>query len=49
MKQNRKSRIVVLDREDRPVGVISLSDIAQTDQKAAAQMLKEVAAREVRL
>jgi CBS domain-containing protein len=49
MKQNRKSRIVVLDREDRPVGVISLSDIAQTDQKAAAQMLKEVATREVRL
>jgi len=49
MKQNRKSRIVILDRDDRPVGVISLSDVAQTDQKAAAQMLKEVATREVRL
>lgn len=49
MKQNRKSRIVVLDREDHPAGVISLSDIAQTDQRAAAQMLREVATREVRL
>jgi CBS domain-containing protein len=50
MAEKRKSRMMVLDSEDRLVGVISLSDVVEIseDQEAAATM-REVASREARI
>ena len=49
MAQNHKSRIMCLDGDGRLVGVISLSDIAQREQRGrAAETLRQVAEREVR-
>jgi CBS domain-containing protein len=47
MRQHQKSRIVVADDASRPIGVISLADIAQTDRSGAADTLASVSAREV--
>lgn len=49
MALKKKSRLMVLDPDDRLVGVISLSDIVEIsgDQEAAGT-LREVAAREAR-
>jgi CBS domain-containing protein len=47
MSQSRKSRIMCVDADDRLVGVISLSDIAEVeDARGAAQTLRAVASRE---
>lgn len=47
MAQARKSRLVVVDAEGRCQGVISLSDIAQSDYGArAGRVLREVTRRE---
>lgn len=47
MARNRKSRIVVQDETGRPVGVISLSDIARHDQAFAAETMAQVSSREI--
>jgi len=47
MARNRKSRIVVQDATGRPVGVISLSDIALHDRIFAAETMRQVTAREI--
>jgi CBS domain-containing protein len=44
MAQNRKSRVICIDDEDRLAGVISLSDIAKTGD--ASGTLRAIAARE---
>jgi CBS domain-containing protein len=47
MARYRKSRIVCVDDELRPVGVISLSDIAQVDGSArTARLLSAISTRE---
>ena len=47
MARNHKSRIMCLDIEGKPVGVISLSDIAQFESdKRAARTMREIATRE---
>ena len=49
MGRNHKSRIMCVDGEDRLVGVISLSDIAQKENGAkASQTLRKVSEREAR-
>lgn len=47
MARNRKSRVIVQDGEGRPVGVISLSDIARFDRVFAAETLRQVSSREI--
>lgn len=47
MRRHRKSRLVIADEHNRPVGVISLADIAQEDPFSAADTLAAVATREV--
>ncbi|HVE84283.1 MAG TPA: CBS domain-containing protein [Myxococcales bacterium] len=47
MASRKKSRMLVLDADDRLVGVISLSDLAQEGSDGAAT-LREVSSREVR-
>jgi len=50
MGRNHKSRIMCVDGEDRLVGVISLSDIAQKENGAkASQTLRKVSEREARV
>ena len=47
MREHRKSRIMVCDEQGRLQGVISLSDIAETeDEEIAGRTLREVASRE---
>jgi CBS-domain-containing membrane protein len=48
MGQHHKSRIMCIDNGGRLVGVISLSDIAQHEQRTAGQTLREVTTREAR-
>jgi CBS domain containing-hemolysin-like protein len=49
MARGQKSRIIVVDEQGKPVGVISLSDIAKREDGAqAAQTLRKVSDREVR-
>ncbi len=49
MAKNRKSRIMCVDKDNRLVGVISLSDIAQlSDATMASQTLRSVSQREAR-
>lgn len=49
MAKNHKSRIMCIDDDNRLVGVISLSDIAQHERGArAASTLKKVSERETR-
>jgi CBS domain-containing protein len=49
MIEHRKARIVVTDEEQRLVGVISLTDIAQCEEPLrAARILREISAREYR-
>ena len=47
MAQQRISRIVVTDSDGRAEGVISLSDVAMADAPHAAEILREVASREL--
>jgi CBS domain-containing protein len=48
MAEVRKSRLVVVDEDGHCAGVISLSDIAQTDTRAlAGHVLYEITQREV--
>jgi CBS domain-containing protein len=48
MAKNHKARIVCADDRGQPVGVISLSDIAQHEDAArVAKLLREVTVREV--
>lgn len=49
MARSRKSRIMCIDRDERLVGVISLSDIAQMDAKAGADTLRRISSREARI
>ena len=49
MQSRKKSRILVLDADDRLVGVISLSDIVQAEgDREAASVLRGVTSREAR-
>lgn len=49
MARHRKSRIMCIDEDERLVGVISLSDIAQHERGSrASDTLRQVSAREVR-
>lgn len=49
MVNRRKSRIVVTDAENKLLGVISLTDIAQIEEPLrAARLLREITAREFR-
>jgi CBS domain-containing protein len=49
MEEKRKSRIVCVDADGCPVGVISLSDIAQYEEGArAATLLRNITVREAR-
>lgn len=47
MARNRKSRIIVQDEAGRPIGVISLSDIARHDRVFAAETMRQVTSREI--
>jgi hypothetical protein len=48
MGAQRKGRAVVVDKSRKPVGVISLSDIARVERSAVrtSRLLREVTARE---
>lgn len=47
MAEHRKSRMMICDDDDRLVGVISLSDIAQSDRlRKAGRTLRKVTSRE---
>ncbi|MEW5739306.1 MAG: CBS domain-containing protein [Myxococcota bacterium] len=48
MSEERRSRAVVIDREGRLAGVVSLSDVvaAEPSPQRAAQLLKDIASRE---
>jgi CBS domain-containing protein len=49
MRRFHKSRIICVDEERRPVGVISLSDIARRDEAArVGELLRDITEREVR-
>jgi CBS domain-containing protein len=49
MEDKRKSRVVCVDEGGRPIGIISLSDIAQLEDKArTGTMLCNITRREVR-
>ncbi len=49
MRRQRKSRLVCVDDQRHPVGVISLSDLAQHDDPATVgQTLREITRREAR-
>lgn len=49
MRRNHKSRIICVDDDFRPVGVISLSDIAAyEDAGRAGDLLRAISEREVR-
>jgi CBS domain-containing protein len=48
MAQHHKSRIMCLDSDGRVAGVISLSDLAQHDEIAALDTLRQVSSREAR-
>ncbi len=46
MRQRRKARIVCIDERGQPVGVVSLSDIAQHEEAAnVGQTLREITRR----
>jgi CBS domain-containing protein len=50
MSEKHKSRILCLDNRDKLIGVISLSDIAQQDDRTrAGETLRQVTRREARL
>ncbi|HVH42800.1 MAG TPA: CBS domain-containing protein [Labilithrix sp.] len=49
MRRYHKSRIICVDEARKPVGVISLSDIAKRDQAArVGELLRDITEREVR-
>jgi CBS domain-containing protein len=48
MSRHKKSRIVCVDGMNRPIGVISLSDVADHDRVEASAVLRAVAQREIR-
>jgi CBS domain-containing protein len=48
MSHHKKSRIVCVDDGGKPVGVISLSDIAKAAQDEASAVLRSVSERELR-
>ncbi|HZZ85163.1 MAG TPA: CBS domain-containing protein [Anaeromyxobacteraceae bacterium] len=49
MRDHRKSRIMVCDQDGKLAGVISLSDVADLEEEAAAgRTLREVSSRETR-
>lgn len=47
MRDRQKSRVICMDDEGHPAGVISLSDLVKLDVRDAAATLGEVARREV--
>lgn len=50
MSEHKKSRIVCTDEQGKPIGVISLSDLAEVEQSdRAANVLRSVAQREARV
>ena len=49
MARNHKSRILIVDQIGKVAGVISLSDIARHDKVFAADTMRLVSAREVRI
>jgi CBS domain-containing protein len=49
MAEHHKSRIMVVDDGGRLVGVLSLSDLADASEPKAAETLRRIAEREVRV
>ena len=47
MARNQKSRILIVDEAVRPVGVVSLSDIARHDRVFAGETMRQVSSREI--
>lgn len=48
MRRYHKSRIICVDENRKPLGVISLSDIARGDMAHVGELLREITEREVR-
>jgi CBS domain-containing protein len=49
MRRNHKARIICVDHDRKPIGVISLSDIAQRDRSSrVGELLRDITEREVR-
>lgn len=48
MRRNHKSRIICVDERRKPIGVISLSDIARGDESGVGELLRQITEREVR-
>lgn len=50
MERYYKWRIVVVDARRRPIGIIGISDIADTEQyRRTGQLLREISSRDVRV
>jgi CBS domain-containing protein len=47
MRSGKTSRVIVIDEDECPCGMISLADIAQVDRGGAADTLAAVTSREV--
>jgi CBS domain-containing protein len=48
MSRHQKSRIAVIDGDDRLIGVISLSDVARAAEVEGARALRDITERETR-
>ena len=48
MARNHKSRVLIVDETGKPVGVVSLSDIARHDRVFAAETMRQVSSREIK-
>jgi CBS domain-containing protein len=48
MSRHQKSRIAVIDGDDRLIGVISLSDVARAAEEQGARALRDITERETR-
>lgn len=49
MSKHKVSRIVVVDAQQRPIGIVSLSDVAEVETgRTASAVLRSVSQREVR-
>ena len=49
MALHRKSRVMCIDEDGHPAGVISLSDIVKHEGSQAGETLQQVSAREARV
>jgi CBS domain-containing protein len=49
MAEHHKSRVMIVNDQGRLVGVISLSDVAEQDERRAVETLRRVSEREARV